>query len=77
MTSEEIDKMHKENEQYSKSGFGRWSWFAMIERLAGKDITKFEDVVEQNFITCLNLLSFWKEEAAEMKRMEDINKQNK
>lgn len=77
MTDEEIAKMNYENEQYAKSGFGRWSWFAMIEKLANKDITKFDEVCEQNFITCLNLLSFWKEQQQEIKRIEDTQKQNK
>lgn len=41
--------------------YNRWSWFALIERLANGDITKFDSVAEQNFILALNLLSFWKE----------------
>lgn len=74
MSQEEIAKMNFENEQYSKKGFGRWSWFAMIEKLANGDITKFDEVTDQNFITCLNLLSYWKERELELKRIEDNNK---
>lgn len=33
----------------------------MIEKLANGDITKFDQVTEQNFILSLNLLSYWKE----------------
>lgn len=74
MTSEEIDKMHKENEQYSKSGFGRWSWYMLIDNLANGDITKFEAVCDCNFIGCLNQLAFKKEQSAEFKRINEINK---
>ncbi len=49
----------------------------MIERLAGHDITKFDEVCDQNFISCLNLLSYWKEKDSEDKKREDILKQNK
>lgn len=75
MTQQEIDKMNAESEQYNKSGFGRWSWFALIEKLAKGDVTKFDEVTDQNFIMCLNLLSFWKEQASEIKRLEDQAKQ--
>lgn len=69
--------MNKESQAYNKTGFGRWSWFALIEKLANKDITKFDEVTEQNFIMCLNLLSYWKEQANEVKRLEDQAKQMK
>jgi len=69
--------MQEETDKFNKTGFGRWSWFAMIERLAGHDITKFDEVCDQNFINCLNLLSYWKEKDAEDKKREDILKQNK
>lgn len=49
----------------------------MIERLAGHDITKFDEVCDKNFISCLNLLSYWKEKDSEDKKREDILKQNK
>lgn len=77
MSPEEIALMKKENEEYSTRGFGRWSWFAMIDKLSLGDITKHDQVCEQNFVSCLNLLSYWKERDAEQKRMEDNNKQNK
>lgn len=76
MTSDEIEKMRKEQEQYNTYGFGRWSWFAMIEKLANHDITKFNEVGKQNFISCLNLLSYWKEKDAEQRRIEQAQKQH-
>ncbi len=39
----------------------RWKWFSMIERLAGGDITKFNDVYDVEYISALNTLSYWKE----------------
>lgn len=48
----------------------RWNWFMMIEKLAMGDITKFKDVYKQNFISCLNLLSFWKEKDDYVAKME-------
>lgn len=77
MTSEEIDKRRRESEEYNKRGFGRWSWYMMIDTLAGGDILKHEAVCELGFIQCLNKLSFLKEKEAEDKRREDIQKQNK
>ena len=53
--------MKEEQEQEQKTGFGRWNWFGMIEKLAKGDITKFDEIYKQNFILCLNLLSFWSE----------------
>lgn len=66
--------MKKNEEKQRKSGFGRWSWFALIEKLAKGDITKFDEVTNQNFITCLNLLSYWKELAIEIKNIEEQSK---
>jgi hypothetical protein len=63
--------MNLESAEYNKTGFGRWSWFALIEKLANKDITKFDEVTEQNFIMCLNILSYWKEQQNEQKRIEE------
>ena len=31
----------------------------MIEKLAHGDITKFEEIGNQNLIGCLNLLAYW------------------
>jgi hypothetical protein len=69
--------MNEEKELYNKRGFGRWSWFAMYEKLANGDITKLNEVGEQNFITAINLLSYWKERSAEDKKREDITKNKK
>lgn len=75
MTEEEINRMNIESVKYNKQGFGRWSWYLMIDTLAGGDILKHEAVTELNFISCLNKLAFLKEKAAEDKRREDTQKQ--
>lgn len=73
MTKEEVEKykdeMRKERENDS---FVRWSWFGLIEKLAGGDVTKFETVTKQPAILCLNLLSYWQERD---KKIEKINKE--
>lgn len=69
MTPEEIEEYKKEKEKENKSGFGRWSWFAMIEKLAKGDITKFDEIYKMNYILALNLLSFWKERDREIERI--------
>lgn len=69
--------MKEESNHYNERGFGRWSWFALIEKLAKGDVTKFDEVCRQNFIMCLNLLSYWKEKEQEIKRLEDQQKQHK
>lgn len=77
MTSEEVEKMRRESEDYNKRGFGRWSWYMMIDTLADGDILKHEAVCELNFIACLNKLSFIKEKDNEDKRRLEIQKQNR
>ena len=56
----------------------RWKWFSMIERLAGGDVTKFEEVYDVSYLTALNTLSYWKEkddyENMMRKRQEMMNK---
>lgn len=64
MTEEEIRLMQEEMEQYNIYGFGRWSWFAIVEKLANGDITKFDAIYRQNIILALDLLSYWKERDA-------------
>ena len=39
----------------------RWKWFSIIERLAGGDITKFNEVYKVTYISALNTLSYWHE----------------
>lgn len=39
----------------------KWRWFSIVERLADGDITRFDTIYKQNYIDCLNLLSYWKE----------------
>ena len=68
--------MTVEQEKYN-NGFGRWSWYMMIDYLAGGDILKHEGVTELNFIACLNKLAFMKEKANEDKRKENIQKQKR
>ena len=56
----------------------RWKWFSMIERLAGGDVTKFEEVYDVSYLTALTTLSYWKEkddyENMMRKRQEMMNK---
>ena len=72
MTEDEIAQM-KADIAKQKNEFGRWQWFAMIERLANGDITKFDEVCKQNFISCLNLLSYWKEKDAKIAQLQEQN----
>lgn len=39
----------------------RFKWYAFIDKLAGSDITKYDEIYKQNFISCLNHLSYHKE----------------
>jgi len=39
----------------------KWSWFSLIHKLSGGDITKAEEVVKINYMTCLIWLSYEKE----------------
>lgn len=46
---EELDKEKKKN-----------TWHGVVSRLASDDITKFEQVLNLNFVMCLNHLSYLK-----------------
>lgn len=70
MTAEEIEEMKADMEEKKKNGFSRWSWFAMIEKLAQGDVTKFDSIYRVNFITCLNMLSYWAERDRELARLQ-------
>ena len=50
----------------------RWSWLAMVDRLANGDITKHDEIFERNYIECLNLLSYWHERDLYMKEVNKI-----
>ncbi len=50
-----------------------YKWMIIVERLAQGDITKFDAVYKQNFIGCLNLLSYWKDRDKELERMRKEN----
>jgi hypothetical protein len=52
----------------------RYTWISMVDRLAGGDITKYEQIYEQNYINVLNILSFYREKD---NYIESINKQRK
>tara|TARA_R110000803_G_scaffold67477_1_gene129201 strand:- start:1266 stop:1538 length:273 start_codon:yes stop_codon:yes gene_type:complete len=39
----------------------RWKWYSIVERLSNGDITRFSEILEQPYVGCLNLLSYWKE----------------
>lgn len=78
MSEEEIEEYKKEKEQSINEGFGRWSWFAMLEKLAQGDITKFDEVSKMNFILALNLFSYWKERDKENERItKEVMNRNK
>lgn len=74
MSPQDIEKMNQERKHYAKKGFGRWSWYAMVDKLADGDITKHEAIYNLNFISCLNHLSYLKEKAAEDKRIQEQSK---
>lgn len=76
MTDEEIEKTREELRKESESGFGRWAWFGILEKLADGDITKFDEVSRMNFILCLNLLSYWKERDAKIAKMQEEHNRN-
>jgi hypothetical protein len=70
MTEEEIALM-KADMKKEQDGFGRWTWLACIDKLAQGDITKFDAVCRQNFIACLNLLSYWLEKEKRIEKMQE------
>lgn len=72
MSEEEIKLMKEETKKEQKNGFARWGWFGIIEKLSGSDVTKFDEVTNQNFILCLNLLSYWKERDAIQNKINKI-----
>lgn len=56
------DEFTIENKQGEvDTSFNRWSWFALVEKLAQGDPLKFEQIYELNWIFALNTLAFWKE----------------
>lgn len=75
MSKEEIEEYKKEKERELTQGFGRWSWFSMVEKLAQGDITKFDNIYKQNYILALNLLSFWKEKDKEEEKIRKAQQQ--
>jgi hypothetical protein len=70
MTPEEIAIM-KEDMKKENDGWNRWMWMGCLEKLAGGDITKFDAVSNQNFIACLNLLSYWLEKEKRIAKMQE------
>lgn len=56
----------------------KWAFISMVDRLSNGDITKHNEIYEQNFIYCLNILGFWHDRDAYMdqinKRLEMKNK---
>ena len=51
----------------------RWKWFSIIERLAGGDVTKFNEVYKITYITALNTLSYWQERDEYQERLRKRN----
>ena len=76
MTEDEIKEM-KEDQKKEKEGFGRWSWFGLIDKLADGDVTKFEAVEKQPVILCFNLLSYWSEKDKKIAQMQEEANRNK
>lgn len=78
MTPEQIEMMHAEMEIERTQGFGRWSWYSMIYKLAGGDFLKFDEVCDQSFIGALNFLAFEQEndekEEAIRKQLKQISR---
>ena len=70
MTEEEIALM-KADMRKEQDGFGRWMWLGCLEKLAQGDITKFDAVSNQNFIACLNLLSYWLEKDKRIAKIQE------
>lgn len=62
------------------SGFGSprmaegFGWVGQLDRLADGDITKHEQVLEQNYRACLNLLLYWFERDSYQEKMLKYNK---
>lgn len=69
MTPEEVEQMKSEQKIEKKDGFARWGWFGVIDKLAQGDITRYDEVTKQNFIMCLNYLSYHKEKEAIQNRI--------
>jgi len=76
MTPEEIELM-KADMKREKDEFGRWNWFALIEKLAGGDVTKFDAVQKQPTILCFNLLSYWQEKEKKIAKMQEEANRNR
>ena len=70
MTDEEIRLMKEELKKEQKQD-GVWNWFAVIDKLAGGDITKYEAVEKQNFILCLTTLSYWDFKEKKIAKMQE------
>lgn len=52
----------------------KWNWFSMVERLAGGDILKMEEVFKTTVFECFNMLSYWKEKEEYIKELEKNRK---
>lgn len=71
---DEIDE--KESLEPNQPVFSdRWKWYSIVEKLAQGDILKFPEIYKQNYISCLNLLSFWHERDSYIRNMERKQKQ--
>lgn len=71
--SKNIEEEEEESSVETPEFSGRWKWFSIIERLSSGDITKFEEVYKQTYISCLNLLSYWKEKEDYQERIRRRN----
>lgn len=57
----ESDEVTSSEEDSSDSHpLSPYRWLGIVDRLAGGDFTKYDDVYKKNYISSLNTLSYWK-----------------
>ncbi len=68
MTEAEIQFMKEDMKKESTQGFGRWGWFGVTYHLAKTFHKTFEEISDWNFILCLNILSYEREQEMEINK---------
>jgi hypothetical protein len=58
-------------EDERKNGFSKWSWFGIIDKLAGGDPLKFDEVLDLNFEFMLQKLCFDDLKDKEIKKQQE------
>ena len=51
----------------------KYRWISFLDRLSDGDITKHDEIYEQNYISTLNLLSWWKIRDQSLKLQQKMN----